>query len=179
MLLWLILLTQWLTPHPRDFQPEGEREIVVNIALYDVGCFRSVAVNSVYNLQFFGWPYYRSSVWYTVSSVCLSVICDVLYCGKMVRPSEKLSEEVNRKSGSKSWFFLSPPYFYFRFRLCSHRDGRFCLIFAHTAQRLVLDGTNGLPSSKPCAYCRIVRSELKPEVVLKCRKWLDMPHFAS
>jgi len=31
---------------------------------------------------------------------------------------------------------------------------------------LVLDGTNGLSSSKPCAYYRIVRSELKPEVVL-------------
>jgi len=31
---------------------------------------------------------------------------------------------------------------------------------------LVLDGTNGLSSSKPCVYCRIVRSELKPEVVL-------------
>ena len=35
-----------------------------------------------------------------------------------------------------------------------------------TAQQSVLDGTNGLSSSKPCAYCRIVRSELKPEVVL-------------
>ena len=32
----------------------------------------------------------------------------------------------------------------------------FCVIFARTAQQLVLDGTNGLPSSKPCAYCRIV-----------------------
>jgi len=38
--------------------------------------------------------------------------------------------------------------------------------FAHTAQQSVLDGTNGLSSSKPCAYCQIVRSELKPEVVL-------------
>jgi len=44
----------------------------------------------------------------------------------------------------------STPYFYFRFRLCGHRDGRFCLIFARTAQQLVLDGTNGLSSSKPC-----------------------------
>jgi len=25
-------------------------------------------------------------------SVCLSVVCNVLYCGKTVRPSEKLSE---------------------------------------------------------------------------------------
>ena len=33
--------------------------------------------------------------------VCLSV-CDVLYCGKTVRPSEKVSEGVNRKPGSKS-----------------------------------------------------------------------------
>ena len=77
-----------------------------------------------------------------LSVVCrLSVVCVVLYCGKMVRPSEKLSEGVNRKPGSKSWFFGSPPYFYFRYKLTFY-------------------------SSKPCAYCRIVRSELKPEVVL-------------
>jgi len=99
--------------------------------------------------------------------VCLSsVVCDVLYCGKMVRPSEKLSEGVNRKSGQKVDFFRSSSYFYFRFRLYGHQDGCFCLIFARTAQQLVLDGTNGLSSSKPCAYCRIVQSELKPEVVL-------------
>jgi len=54
--------------------------------------------------------------------------------------------------------FGSPPYFYFRFRLCGPQDGRSCLIFARTAQQSVLDGTNGLFSSKPCAYCRIVRS---------------------
>ena len=37
-------------------------------------------------------------------SVChrLSSVCDVLYCGKTVRPSEKLSEGMNRKPGSKS-----------------------------------------------------------------------------
>jgi len=39
-----------------------------------------------------------------VSSVCLSV-CNVLYCGETVRPSEKVSEGVNRKPGSKSSFF--------------------------------------------------------------------------
>ena len=56
-----------------------------------------------------------------LSSVdCLSSVCDVLYCGKTVRPSDKLSEGVNRKPGSKSWFFGSPPYFYFRFRLYCH-----------------------------------------------------------
>jgi len=31
----------------------------------------------------------------------LSVVCNVLYCGETVRPSEKLSEGVNRKPGSK------------------------------------------------------------------------------
>jgi len=36
---------------------------------------------------------------------------------------------------------------------------------------LVLYGTNWLSSSKPCAYGRIVWSELKPEVVL-ATKWL-------
>jgi len=35
-----------------------------------------------------------------------------------------------------------------------------------TVWRLVLDGTNGLSSSKPCAHHRIVRTELKLEVVL-------------
>jgi len=98
-------------------------------------------------------------------SVCLSV-CNVLYCGKTVRPSQKVSEEVNRKPGSKSSFLGSPPYFYFRFRRYSHQNGRFCLIFARTAQQSVLDGTNGLSSSNPCAYGRILRSELKPGVVL-------------
>jgi len=95
-----------------------------------------------------------------------SVVCNVLYCGKTVHPSKKLSEGVNRKPGSKSWFFGSPPYFYFRFRRYGHRDGRFCLIFASTAKQSVLEGTNWLYSSKPCAYYRVVWSELKPEVVL-------------
>ena len=30
----------------------------------------------------------------------------------------------------------------------------FDVIFGRTAQQSVLDGTNGLSSSKPCAYCR-------------------------
>jgi len=38
--------------------------------------------------------------------VCLSVVClsacDILYCGETVRASQKLSEGVNRKPGSKS-----------------------------------------------------------------------------
>ena len=109
----------------------------------------------------FGQPYYRSSLWYTVSSVVVCrrrlSVCDVLYCGKTVRPSQKLSEGVNRKPGSKSSFLGSPPYFYFRFRRYGHQDGRFCLIFARITQQSVLDGTNGVSSSKPCAYCRIVR----------------------
>jgi len=47
--------------------------------------------------------------------------------------------------------FGSLPYFYFRFRRYGHRDGRFFLIFAHAAQRSLVDGTNGHSSSKPCA----------------------------
>ena len=107
----------------------------------------------------FGRPYYRSSLWYSMSSFCLSSVCDVLYCGKTVRPSQK----VNKKPGSKSSFFGSPPYFYFRFCRYRHRDGCFCLIFARSAQQSVIDGPNGLSSSKPCAYCQIVWSELKPD----------------
>ena len=92
-----------------------------------------------------------------LSSVCLPVICDVLYCGKTVRRSQKVSEGMNRKPGSKSSFFGSPPYFYFRFRCYSHPDGRFCLILAHTAQQSILDGRNWLSSSNPCTYGRILR----------------------
>ena len=61
-----------------------------------------------------GWQWHQldHSFWPTVLSVepmvqcvvCLSV-CDVLYCGKMVRPSQKVSQGVNRKPGSKSSFF--------------------------------------------------------------------------
>jgi len=100
--------------------------------------------------------FYLPGFWSTVLSieplvhcvVCLSVcsvsvvVCNVLYCGETVRPSEKVSEGVNRKPGSKSSFFGLPPYFYFRFRRYGHRDGRFCLIFAHTAKQSVLDGRN-------------------------------------
>jgi len=85
-----------------------------------------------------------------------AVFC-LMYCGETVHPREKLSEGVNRKPGSNNWFFGSPPYFHFRFRRYGHRDGRFCLIFARTAQQSVLDSTNGVSSSKPCAYCQIVR----------------------
>ena len=91
----------------------------------------------------------------------MAVFC-LMYCGETVRPSKKVSEGVNRKPGSKSSFFGSPPYFYFRFRHYGYQDGRFCLIFARTAKQLVLDGTNGLSSRKPCAYCWIAWSELKP-----------------
>jgi len=78
-----------------------------------------------------------------LSVVCLSVVvCDVLYCGETVHPSEKVSEGVNRKPGSKTSFLGSPPYFYFRFRHYSYRDGRFCLIFARTAKQSVLDCRN-------------------------------------
>jgi len=117
----------------------------------------------------FGRPYYRSSLWYSMSSVCsLSSVCDVLYCGKTVRPSEKVSEGVNRKPGSKSWFFGSSPYFYFRFGHYGHGDGRLFLIFARTAQWSVLDGTDGLSSSKPCAHFRTVQSSVSSVSLSVC-----------
>ena len=121
----------------------------------------------------------QKDFWPTVLSVEPMVQCVVcrlsssvcrrlwrFYCGKTVRPSQKLSEGVNRKPGSKSSFLGSPPYFYFRFRRYGHRDGRFCLIFARTAKQSVLGGRNWLSSSKPCAYCRIVWLELKLDSVL-------------
>jgi len=74
------------------------------------------------------WPTVLSvepMVQYVVCRRLSVVVCDVLYCGKTVRPSQKVSEGVNRKPGSKSSFFGSPPHFYFRFCRYGHRDGRF------------------------------------------------------
>ena len=69
------------------------------------GCQSSDTRNSAILRLVFVRPYCRSSLWYSVSSVCLSSVCDVLYCGETVRPSKKLSEGVNSKPGSKSSFF--------------------------------------------------------------------------
>jgi len=88
---------------------------------------------------------------------------------KRVKIEEKLLWRAYRKSPTLFRFFGSPPYFYFRFRLHGHWDGRFCLIFARTAQQSVPDGTNGLSSFKPCAYCRIVhRTDIFAIAQLSC-----------
>ena len=53
------------------------------------------------------WPIVLSVEPLVQCVVCLSVrlsVCNVLYCGKTVRPSKELSEGVNRKPGSKSSF---------------------------------------------------------------------------
>jgi len=52
---------------------------------------------------------------------------------KRVKIEEKLLWRAYRKSPTFFRFFGSPLYFYFRFRLYGHRDGRFCLILARTA----------------------------------------------
>jgi len=91
-----------------------------------------------------GWE--KVACWSTKAAISL----------KRIKIEEKLLWRAYRKSSMLFRFFGSSPYFYFRFRLYSHRDGHFCLIFARTAQRLVLDGKNRLSSSKPCVYCRIV-----------------------
>jgi len=111
------------------------------------------------------------SFWPTVLSVvplARCVVCrlsSVTFCivAKWYVLAKKCLKEWIGNQDQKVDFFRSPPYFYFRFRLYGHRDGRFCLIFARTAQQLILDGTNWLSSSKPCAYCLTVQSELKPD----------------
>ena len=91
---------------------------------------------------------------------------------KRVKTDEKLLWRAYRKSSTLFRFCGWPPYFYFRFRLYGHRGGRFCLIFACTAQQSVQDGTNGLSSFKPCAYCRIVhRADIFAIAQLSCCLW--------
>jgi len=92
-----------------------------------------------------GWE--KVACWSTKAAISL----------KRVKIEEKLLWRAYRKSSTLFRFSESPPYFYFRFRLYGHGNGRFCLIFDRTAQQLVLDGTNWLSSSKPCAYCQIMR----------------------
>jgi len=75
----------------------------------------------------FGRPYYRSRLWYTVSSVCLSVTFCIV--AKWYFLAKNCLKEWIGNQGKKL-IFGSPPYFYFRFRLYGHPDGRFCLIFA-------------------------------------------------
>jgi len=133
----------------------------------------------------FGWMLlvcsfqFRYAFWPTILSVaplvhrlaCLSSVCrlsSVTFCivAKRYVLAKNCLKERTGNQGQKVYFSGSPPYFYFRFRLYGHQDGRFCLIFARTAHRSVLDGTNRLSSSKLCVHCRIVWSELKPGVVL-------------
>jgi len=106
-----------------------------------------------------GWE--KVACWSTKAAISL----------KRVKMEEKLLWRGYRKSSMLFRFFGSPPYFYFRFHIYGHQDSRSCLIFARTAQRLVLDGRNTLSSSKLCVYCQIERSELKPEVVLATIIW--------
>ena len=81
-------------------------------------------------------------------SVCLSSVTFCIVAKRYVLAKKCLKEWIGNQ-GQKVRFFGSPPYFYLWFRRYGHRDGRFCLIFARTAQWSVLDGTDGLSSSKP------------------------------
>ena len=108
-------------------------------------------------------PYYRSRLWYTLSSVCLSSVTFCIVAKRYVLAKNCLKEWVGNQGQRFFWVAAI-----FLLQVSPLRPPRrpFCLIFARTAQWSVLDGTNGLSSSKPCEYCRIMRSELKPEVVL-------------
>ena len=84
----------------------------------------------------------------------------------MVRPSEKLSEGMNRKPGSKSCFLGRRHISTSGFGSTATETAVFALFCQYSPVISVLDGTNGLSSSKPFAYCRTAWSKLKPEVVL-------------
>ena len=88
---------------------------------------------------------------------------------KRVKIEEKLLWRAYRKSPMLFQFFASPPYVYFRFHLYGHWDGRFCCIFARTAQQSMLDGPNGLSRFNPFAYCQIMhRADIFAIAQLSC-----------
>ena len=88
-----------------------------------------------------GWQ--KVACWSTKAAISL----------KRVKIEEKLLWRVYKKSPTLFRFFGLPPYFYFRFCLYGHRDGRFCVILPV----LPSNGTRWYKCSEPCAYCRIVQ----------------------
>ena len=103
-----------------------------------------LSTNSVEHMASF-WPTILSVVPLAQCVICLSFchrlsVCDVLYCCETVRPSEKVSEGVNRKPGWKSSFLGSPPYFYFR-RVCFRRTPWNIAIIRSSRQRPLIHGS--------------------------------------
>jgi len=77
-------------------------------------------------------------------TVCrLSSVCNVLYCGETVRPSEKVSEGVNRKPGPKSSFFWVAAIFLLPVSPLRPPRRPFLPYFCpYTVKQSVLDGRN-------------------------------------
>ena len=116
----------------------------------------------------FGRPYYRSSLWYSMSSVCLSSVCpSVTFCivAKRCVLTKKCLKEWIGNQGQKVHFFGRRHISTSGFAATATETTVFALFLpvGPTAQQSVLDGRNWLSSSKPCACCRIVWSELKPD----------------
>jgi len=103
--------------------------------------------------------FYLPGFWPTVLSVepmvqyvvCLSV-CNVLYCGKTVCPSQKVSEGVNRKPGSKSSFFFGRRHISsLGFGSTATETAVSCLMYCGEMVRPsknLSEGVNGKPGSK-------------------------------
>jgi len=122
-----------------------------------------VCEKSTFNV--FGRPYYRSRLWYTMSSVSLSSVTFCIVAKRYVLAKNCLEELIGNQ-GQKVDFGGRCHISTSGFASTATKTAVFCLTFARTAQWSVLDGTNRLSSSKPCANCRIMWSELKPDVVL-------------
>jgi len=113
---------------------------------------------------FFGQPYYRLCLRHTVSSVCRSSVTFCIVAKWYVLAKNCLKERIGNRV-KKLTFWVTA---IFLFPVSPLRPSRRPLLhyFCPYSQWSILDGTHGLSCSKPCAYCRIVRSELKPGVVL-------------
>jgi len=110
----------------------------------------------------FGRPYYRSSLWYTLLFVC-RLLSSVTFCivTKWYVLAKNCLKEWIGNQGQKVDFRVAAIFLLLVSPLRLPRRP-FLLYFCPYSP----DGTNWLSSSKACAYCHIVQSELKPEVVL-------------
>ena len=125
----------------------------------------------------FGQPYYRSSLWYSVSSVvCLSVTFCIV--AKRCVLAKKCLKEWIRNQGQKVHFLGRRHISTSGFGATATEAAFFALFFAHTAQQSVVDGPNGLSSSKPCAYW-VAAIFLLPVSPLRPPQWPLLPYFCS
>ena len=99
-------------------------------------------------------PYYRSRLWHSVSSVCLSVVCDVLYSGETAGPiCMKFSGKVWSDHGT-TWLHFGSIWVNRAMPITRKRLHRFAWMHhSFCIDRLLWGSTVGHPSDSWASCC--------------------------